>query len=199
MKSELKKIDNDITGIVSDIPADKLKDIYFNRYRDALKALWMNQDESSFNKKMDDLYDFMERMTYEQRRACIGQDVKAYHDTCFDLRIWLRSEAIEGMSMLFSYTWLIGSIKDDLEAYKSTGDDNWLDSALNLCHDILNPFYDKYWNDETVKDISDYLDRMEDAPELTDEDKKRLKTLSDWVRIYGLYKDIRDREKPVNE
>jgi hypothetical protein len=199
MKSEFKKIDNDITGIVSDIPADKLKDIYFNRYKDALKALWMNQDEPRFNKQMDDLYDFMDRMTYEQRRACIGQDVKAYHDTCFDLRIWLRSEAIEGMTIMFAYNWLVAGIKDELESYKASGDYHWIDSALKSCDEILNPFYEKYWNDDTVNDISDYLDRMEDAPELTDEDKKRLKTISDWVRIYGLYKDLKTKEKAINE
>lgn len=190
MKSEFKKIDNDITGIVSNIPADKLKEIYFNRYKDALKALWMNQDESRFNKQMDDLYDFMERMTYEQRRACIGQDVKAYHDTCFDLRIWLRSEAIEGISMLFSYTWLIGSIKEDLEVYKSTGDDHWIDSALDLCNRILNPFYEKYGNDETLKDLKDYVERLEKASNVSDEDKERLGIFKDWIRVCELYKEL---------
>lgn len=199
MKSELKKIDNDITGIVSDIPVNELKKIYYKRTYDSKRSLWIDNKPEDFKRKERDIEKFIDRMTNEQRIACIGQDVKAYHDTCFDLRVMLQSEAIEGISKIFAYNWLIGSIKDDLETYKATGDDHWLDSALNLCHDILNPFYDKYWNDETVKDISDYLDRMEDAPELTEEDKEHLSILTDWVRIHGLYADLKTEEKAINE
>jgi prenyltransferase beta subunit len=199
MKSELKKIDNDITGIVSDIPLNELKKIYYKQTYDSKRSLWIDNKPEDFKRKEREIEKFINRMTYEQRIACIQKEAEAFHNTLYDLRVMLRSEAIEGISSLFAYNWLIASMKDDLEAYKATGDDHWIDSALSLCDDILNPFYDKYWNDETVKDISKYLDRMEDAPELTEDDKNRIKTLSDWVRIYGLYKDIKHEEKAINE
>lgn len=199
MKNEFKRIDKDITEIVSDIPIDNIKDIYYKRYSDALKTLWINQDEDSFNKKMDELFNLMQRMSYDQRRACIGQDVKAYHDICYDLRIWLRSEAIFGLSTIFAYNWLIGSIKDDLETYKGTGDQYWLDSAYKLINQILDPFYKEYANDEVLNQMQEYLARMEDAPELSESDHERLDILKDWIRICGLYADLKDAKKTEKE
>ena len=199
MKSELKKIDNDITGIVSDIPINELKKIYYKRTYDSKRSLWIDNKPEDFKRKERDIEKFIDRMTNEQRIACIQKEAEAFHNTLYDLRVMLRSEAIEGISKIFAYNWLIASMKDDLEAFKATGDYHWIDSALKSCDEILNPFYEKYWNDDTVNDISDYLDRMEDAPELTEEDKDHLSILTDWVRIHGLYADLKTEEKAINE
>lgn len=199
MKPEFKKLDKDITEIVSDIPLNELKKIYYKQTYDSKRSLWINNEPEEFKRKERDIEKFINRMSYEQRIACIQKEAEAFNNTLYDLRVMLRSEAIEGISTIFTYIWLIGSIKEDLEGFKATGDDQWIDSAFELTNQILNPFYEKYWNDETVKDISDYLDRMEDAPELTEEDKNHLSILSDWVRIYGLYKDLKTEEKAINE
>lgn len=199
MKNEYKKIDKDITEIFSDIPADEVKKIYYDRYRDIVNTLYLNQDVEGFEAKSKDLERLVQRMNINQRRACIGEEIKAYDGVCHDLRIWLRSETLFGLSMIFAYNWLIGSIKDDLETYKGTGDQYWLDSAYKLINKILDPFYEKYASDEGLDYIQGYLDRMEDAPELSKDEKERLDILKDWIRICGLHKELKDAKKPENE
>lgn len=198
MKNEFKRIDQDITGMVTDIPAKELKKIYFNKYKDMVKTLFIMQDKKGFESKIEDLKRLIQRMNPEQRRACIGEDVKAYHAICYDLRILLRSEALFGLSTMFAYIWLIGSVKDDLKSYKRTGDQHYFDSAYKLINETLDPFYEKYASEEGLNDIKGYLDRMEDATELTPDDMERLDILKDWVRICGLYAELKDAKKRKN-
>ena len=190
MKSEFKKIDNDITGIVSNIPADKLKEIYFNRYKDALKALWMNQDESRFNKQMDDLYDFMERMTYQQRLACIDKESEAYNNTLYDLRVMLRSENLEFLGVVLAMYWLIGSVQEHLQAYQECGLDYDLEYAIGICNDLNDTFKAKYWNDDTMMSMESFLESLKDAPELTEQDMEFIDSLAEYPKRYNAMKSV---------
>jgi hypothetical protein len=199
MKAELKKIDNDITRIVSDIPVNELKKIYYKRTYDSKRSLWIDNKPEDFKRKERDIEKFIDRMTNEQRIACIQKEAEAFHNTLYDLRVMLRSEGIFSMSTMFAHLWLIGSIKDDLEAYKHTGDDYWFDSALKLCNTILNPFYEKYGNDETLKDLKDYVERLEKASNVSDEDKERLDIFKDWIRVCELYKELEHAETSIND
>lgn len=199
MKNEFKRIDQDITGIVADIPTDELRQIYCKKLYDILKTYYIDGDDAGSETKTKDLNKFVDRMSPAQKFDCLDENMNAFNRMCYDLRLMLRSEGIFSMSTMFAHLWLIGSIKDDLEAYKHTGDDYWFDSALKLCNRILNPFYEKYGNDETLKDLKDYVERLEKASNVSDEDKERLDIFKDWIRVCELYKELEHAETSIND
>lgn len=199
MKNEFKRIDQDITGIVADIPTDELRQIYCKKLYDILKTYYIDGDDAGSETKTKDLNKFVDRMSPAQKFDCLDENMNAFNRMCYDLRLMLRSESIFSMSTMFAHLWLIGSIKDDLEAYKHTGDDYWIDSALDLCNRILNPFYEKYGNDETLKDLKDYVERLEKASNVSDEDKERLGIFKDWIRVCELYKELEHAETSIND
>jgi hypothetical protein len=186
----LKKFNDDFNGLVSDIPIDKLKEIYYNRTYDSHRTLWIDNDPEGYKHKEEELSKFIDRMTTAQKQSCIVEEARAYTNVLFDLRVMLRSEFIRNISSLLAYNWLIGSIKNDLESYEETNDKYWYDAAKKTVNQMTKSFEEKYWNEETIEKIESIFMPMQDAPELTEDDKEHIDLISKFQKQYKLIQDF---------
>ena len=199
MKSELKKIDNDITGMVADIPAKELKKIYYQKFYDALKTYYIEGDDVGFESKCKDLNKLVNRMTPEQKYYCLDEDVNAFNTLCYDLRLWVRSESLQFMAAIISHNRIMQMIRDDLESYESTGDEYWYKEAKKTINQITDFFNEKFWNDETMDRIYNYVVPSEDAPELSENDKSNIDLIISFRKFYLAMQDLKHQEKAENE
>ncbi len=199
MKNEFKRIDQDITGMVADIPAKELKEIYYKRFYDALKTFYIEGDYSGFESKNNELNKLIERMTPEQKYDCLDENVNAFNTLCYDLRLWVRSESLHFMASTISQNRILQMIKEDLESYESTGDEYWYQEAKKTINHITDHFNELFWNDETMDRIDDYVMPLEDAPEISEEDKSNIDLLISFRKFYLAMQDLKHQEKTENE
>lgn len=199
MKNEFKRIDQDITGIVANIPAKELKEIYYQRFYDALKTFYIEGDNNGFESKNDDLNKLVERMTPEQKYDCLDENVNAFNTLCYDLRLWVRSESLQFMAAIISHNRIMQTIKDDLESYESTGDEYWYQEAKKTINHLTDYFNERFWNDETMDRIQDFIIPLENAAELTEEDKSNIDLLISFRKVYLAMQDLKHQEKTEND
>lgn len=189
MKGEYKRMDQAIDEMIQNAPIEKVQDFFYNKTYESKKALWLDNNLEGYKRKEKELDKLIKRMTYQQRRACLDKESEAFNDTLYDLRIMLRSEALEYLGVVIAIYWLIGSVREHLEAYKEAGMAYDLEYAMSICQDLNDTFKGKFWNDETMEDMESFLESLKDAPELTDQDKEFIDSLSEYPKRYKAMKE----------
>ena len=71
MKAEYKRLNKEFNELVSEIPVDELKKIYYERSYDSIRTLWIDKDAEGYKQKETDIMKFIEKMNYHQRRVCM--------------------------------------------------------------------------------------------------------------------------------
>ena len=188
MKGDYKRMNQEIDSMIKEAPTDKVQEFYYKKTYEAKKALWIDNNLEAYKEKEEQINKLIKRMTYQQRLACIDKESQAYNDTLYDLRVKLRSETLEFLGVVLAMYWLIGSIREHLEAYQEQGMAYDLEYALSICQDLNGTFQAKYWNDETMQSMESFLKSMRDAPELTDQDKEFIDSLTEYPKRYKAMK-----------
>jgi hypothetical protein len=99
MKGEYKRMDQAIDEMIQNAPIEKVQDFFYNKTYESKKALWIDNNLEGYKQKEKELEKLIKSMTYQQRRACLDKESEAFNDTLYDLRMLLRSEALEFLGL----------------------------------------------------------------------------------------------------
>lgn len=192
MKGEYKRMDQAMREMIQNTPPEKVKDFYYNKSLESKRALWLYNDIEGFERKEKEIGKLIDKMNYDQKESCQEVQYKVLNDVLYDLKKLLRSEALEYINLYLAYAHLFMFMKEDLEAYEATGDNDYIKSIHGLIDSLISDFNIKYWNDESMEQLKENISILDGAPELNASDKDNIMNLK---RHYEIYSTIKEHQK----
>lgn len=189
MRSELKKLNNNFEGLISEIPIDEIKKIYYLKYYDRIRTLWLDNDVEGFKRKEDKLLRFIEKMNPHQRHACFVEEEKAYNKVIYDLRVIMRSESLISICSTIADNWFINRVNDYMDSYDKTGDEYYYKEARRLIKK-MNNVHDKLSNPKKIKSMEKYIELLKTNEDLTKQDMDCLDYLTQYTENYHIHADL---------
>lgn len=190
MNPEIRKLKKEFDGAVREISPERMEDIFCKRAYESGKLLWLENDLEGFERSEAELVEFIKKMTPAQHQEAVFGWLRAYVHLLYDLRVRLRSEGIEFLSVMIAHNHLFGMVLDDLETYEGTGDKYFYDGAKKLLNDLDGAFKSKFGTSESIQTLEDHLSKYEDVEDLTPRDLENLEVVRAYVYRYHVLEEL---------
>lgn len=188
MKSEYKRLKRDFKDVLLNINPEEMEKIMHKRFYDSLKTLWIDQDLERYQEAEEKIDELVNKMTPAQVIASIDGQVHALFDLLYELRLNMRSMALQQTVTVLCYHWVMKQVLHYLKDYKATGDDDYLSNAISLLYEMELLHKENYWNNEAIGRIEDLLKTYENVEDLTREDKECLGFLRQFIKNFRALK-----------